>query len=139
MAEPHALRELPEHLAVVRALSRLEFEFAFDPQAEPQRADRIMGFAPESVVEVVQGPPLVVALLFSASLRRPSLIRSTMSVVTLASVLGLDYTSWLSREIERKGLVTPWKSTRRFGSSRVSAEYLTKDAVLLTIEGATSD
>lgn len=135
MAERHALRELPQHLAVVRAMSQLHFQF--DGPAEQRRSKRVIGFAPESVVEVIAGPPLVVSLLFSASPQPKSLQHSTMSIVTLASVLGVDYTGWLSREIERRGLRAPWRSSRCFGSARVFAEYLTKDAVLLTIEGAT--
>jgi hypothetical protein len=59
-----------------------------------------------------------------------------MSVGTLASVLGVDFTAWLSRLIQRRGLAAPWRSSRRFGASRVSAEHLSRDAVLLTIEGA---
>lgn len=135
MTEPQALPELPQHLAVVRALSEIEFEFR-PGMPERRPPSRMVGFAPESVVEVVQGPPLVVSLLFSASVQRRSLIRSAMSVGTLASVLGVDYTAWLSGLIERRGLAGPWRASRRFGAMRVSAEHLTRDAVLLTIEGA---
>ena len=134
MAEPYAVPGLPEHMAVVRALAQLEFEFDVEP--EGRHADRIVGFAPESVVEVIEGPPLMVSLLFSASDQRKSLIRSTMSVVTLASVLGVDFTQWLSRQIEQRGLAAPWRSTRRFGWARVSAELMSRDAVLLVIEDA---
>lgn len=134
MFEPRALPELPEHLAVVRALSELEFQF--DMETRRRSAGRIRGFAPESVVEVIEGPPLVISLLFSASVQPKSVVRSAMSVSTLASVLGVDFTAWLSQQLEHRGLASPWRSTRLFGATRVSAEYLSRDAVLLTIEAA---
>lgn len=132
MAGSYGLRDLPEHLAVVRALIQLKYEFEDAPSGRP--AGSMRGFAPDSVVEVVQGPPLTVALLFSASDQRSTVLHSTMSLVTLASVLGVDFTGWLSSEMARHGFAAPWRSSRRIGSRRVSAEYFSKDAVLLKIE-----
>lgn len=132
MFEPRALPELPQHLAVVRALSELDFQF--DVATGHRSASRIRGFAPESVVEVIEGPPLVISLLFSVSGQPQSAVRSAVSVSTLASVLGVDFTTWLAQQLERRGVASPWRSTRRFGPTRVSAEYLSRDAVLLTIE-----
>jgi hypothetical protein len=96
---------------------------------------RTLGFAPESVVEIVDGPPAAVSLLFSASTKPRSQAQSAVCIATLVSVLGVDFSGWLSRQIHGHGLASPWKSSRRFGRARVSAEYLTGDAVLLTIEG----
>lgn len=128
------LHDIPEHLALLRALSRLDFQF--DRPAGRRSAQLVRGFAPESVVEVVEGPPLTVSLLFSASPDQPSLVCSTMSLVTLSRVLSIDFTDWLARQISRRGLGTPWAASRRFGTRQVAAELLGSDAILLTITAA---
>jgi hypothetical protein len=137
MSEPHLLRNMPAHLALVRELSRLDFEF----DQRPEHPYRIRGFAPDSVVEIAEGPPLHVTLLFSASTSQRSLIRSTMSLVALASVLGVDFTDWLAAEIRRNqagGSDEGWRTSRRFGRCRVHAEHLSSDAILLTVEAASA-
>lgn len=133
MSEPHLLRNVPAHLALVRELSRLDFEF----DAQPELPYRIRGFAPDSVVEIAEGPPLHVTLLFSASTAKQSLVRSTMSLVALASVLGVDFTDWLATELRQNqpdATGDGWRRRRRFGRCRVQAEHLSCDAILLTIE-----
>ncbi len=131
MADQPALRRVPRHSAVVRALSEASFDF--EPEDCRGRDSHARGFASESVVEVVAGPPLEVTLLFSASERRSSVIRATRSVVALAAVMGIDYAGWLAREIKLRGLEQPWESKRAFGQADVSAIHLTGDAILLTI------
>jgi len=133
MSEPHVLRDLPAHLALVRELARLDFEFDTGP-ARLARRFVIRGFTADSVVEVNVGPPLSVTLLFSAEADQPSLIRSSLSLVALASVLRLDFTDWLASEIRRRGHAAQWRSSRRFAGGQVSAEHLGRDAMLLSIE-----
>lgn len=124
----------PPHRAVARALSQLDF--TFEESALGWSSDQLRGFGPQSVVEVLRGPPMTVSLLFSASLEARILARSTICVITLASVLSIDFAGWLAREMRRNGLTNPWRTSQYFGHARVSAEFLTEDAVLLTIETA---
>ena len=135
MSEPHVLRDLPAHLALVRELARLDFEFDAQP-ARPARRFVIRGFTADSVVEVSAGPPLSVTLLFSAEADQHSLVRSTLSLITLASVLGVDFTDWLAGQLRRRGRAVPWRAGRRFATGHVRAEHLGRDAVVLTIEAA---
>lgn len=124
------------HHAVARALSQLNFKF--DQALGNGSSERLRGFAKESVVEVVRGPPMTVALLFSASLDARPLARSAVCLVTVASVLGIDFAGWLAGELQLNGLVNPWKVSHVFGDAKVSAEHLSEDAVLLTIEARAS-
>lgn len=134
MSERHVLRDLPAHLALVRELARIEFEF--DSPAD--RPYRIRGYAPGSVVEVIAGPPLGVTLLFSADDDRPSLVRSTLSLVTLASVLGVDFTDWLAGELRRRGRAACWRAARHFAAGVVRVEHVGRAAMVLHIEAGGS-
>ena len=121
-----------DHASVVRVFSELDYRFETGSGGDGD--GRIVGFAPESVVEVIEGSPATVSLLFSASTDRTTVVRATMAIVALASVTGLDFTDWLAVQMSSRGLAAPWKASRRFNRRRVRAEHLVADAMLVTIE-----
>jgi hypothetical protein len=95
----------------------------------------VVGFAPEGVIEYRTDPSFSISLLFSASRDRASMVRSTVQIVTLARLLQLDFTPWLSRQLQRRGLDAEWRTLHRIGDARVTAEHLGRGAVLLTVDG----
>ena len=129
-----AWETIPEHLAVIRALSALDYEFEGRPHAGTARRTR--GYAADSVVEVTAGRSATVSLLFSASPARETVISSTMAIVAVASATGVDFLDWLTRQMRTRGRERPWVASRTFNRRRVRAELLTIDALLLTVESA---
>ena len=85
-------------------------------------------------VEVTEGPPLQVVLLFGTGTRSTAHVHSAVAVAMLASGLGVDLTPWLTQEIGTRGLASRWVARRRFGIVRVAAEHLCEDAILLTVK-----
>jgi hypothetical protein len=118
--------------AVLQALSQLDFEF--EDVHDSADSIRTRGFGPDTVVELDIGHRCTVSLLCSASSQAKALARSSVCIVTLSKVLGVDFTGWLSQEMSRLGASAPWIISRRFGKSNVSAELFTADAMLLTID-----
>jgi hypothetical protein len=116
---------------LIEALTRLEFEFQQQPSVGGRTHSR--GFAHEAVVEIVDGDSMTVSLLFSVSDQPKCLAWSTVCLVTVASFLEIDFTAWLSREMKRHGFAAPWKCARSFNHARVSAQFFSQDAILLTI------
>jgi len=127
-------RRVADHLALRRALKELDYEF--HPQRKAGSPSRTVGYAPASVVEIIEGPPATVSLLFSASTERRTLVRTAMVIVAVANAIDLEFQHWLSAQMRTRGLGAPWSASRRFDGRRVRAELLTADAMLLTIEGA---
>jgi hypothetical protein len=118
---------------LIEALTRLEFEFQ---QKQPSVGGRThaRGFAHEAIVEIVDGASMTVSLLFSVSDQPKCQAWSTVCLVTVASFLEIDFTAWLSREMKRHGFATPWTCSRSFNHARVSAQFFSQDAILLTIQ-----
>ena len=125
--------DLPEHEAVILALSALDYEF--DEPAKLSSGARVLGYAPGSVVEVIEGRSATVSLLFSADSSDETLVSTTMAVVAVAAATRVQFLDWLATQMRTRGQRAPWKATRRFARRRVSARYLDADAMLLTIEG----
>ena len=122
---------MPSGALVVNALRGLDFEFEHLSQRD---VTGMRGFAPEIVIDVVTGSLLEVTMLCSTSMRRSSIIRSSLCMATLADVLGVDFTGWLARQMAKHDNDARWKASRRFGSSRMSAELLSLDAMVITIQ-----
>jgi len=131
---PASLSRNPEHIAVIRALTDLDYEF--EPHPEVGFVTRTRGYAIDSVVEVMEGSPSTVSLLVSASPQRAAVANSTMAIVAVASATGVDFLGWLAHQMKSRGRERPWVASRRFRRRRVRAELLTTDAMLLTVEGA---
>jgi len=124
----------PEHVAVIRALAALDYQF--DAGASVSADDRTRGYAADSVVEVTAGSSPTVSLLFSASPARATVVGSTMAIVAVASATGVDFLEWLTKQMRTRGRDRPWVASRTFKRRRVRAELLTVDAMLLTVESA---
>lgn len=124
----------PEHVAVVRALTALDYEFESRPAGEATKRTR--GYAADSVVEVIGGSSATVSLLFSPSPARGTVVSSTMAIVAVASATGVDFLDWLTKQMRTRGRERPWVASRKFKRRRVRAELLTVDAMLLTVESA---
>lgn len=118
--------------AVVDAFSALDFAFEERPTRTGQA--RSLGFAPDAVLEVAGDRGESVSLLFSANAELDAhRLRSPVCVLALATATGVDFISWLATQFSQRGLSAPWKSSREFGPVDVSAEFLSGDAVLLTL------
>jgi hypothetical protein len=130
---PHATGDrTPEHVALIRALTALHYEF------EPQRAGgetRTRGYSRDSVVELTSSGPATVSLLVSPRFRRGTTADSPMAIVAVASATGVDFLGWLAQQMKSHGLERPWVASRKFQRRRVRAELLTADAMLVTVEG----
>lgn len=115
-----------------------ELEFRFENSTVPDGECRLVGFAPEGrvgVIEVLEtDDESRFSLLLSATLDRNMEFWSAACVAALAVTLRVDFPGWLGDQIRRRGRRHPWSTTRLFGDVVVSATFYPIDSVLVTIQ-----
>ncbi|HEX2765754.1 MAG TPA: hypothetical protein VHR55_03840 [Candidatus Limnocylindria bacterium] len=120
------------------SFGRLDFSFEDTNTRLGER--RLVGFAPRGRVGVVEllerDGTAKVSLLVSGSSDGAAMSWAAACVATLASWLGVDFSSWLASQIRARGLEENWSAARRFGPATVSATVFPVDAVLICVENA---
>jgi hypothetical protein len=115
-----------------RLISAFEsMQFQFEP--EPAGDGPTRGYASDAVIEIDLMQASSVSLLIGIAAESPARTRGAVCLATLASLLRVDFTPWLSRKINTNGFASPWKVSRTFGATLVQAEYFCNNAMLLTI------
>lgn len=106
--------------------------FHFDHAANAAGSTR--GYADEAVLDVTVGTRTTVSLLISMGGSQHMAVSSAVLLATLATSTRVAFTDWLLWRLRTRGLNGPWRATRHFGSTKVSADYFCADALLVTIE-----
>ena len=109
------------------SLERLNFSF------DRINANILRGFSDNAVVELRGGRRAVVSILMSAPPGQGCSAMSAAFIATISQALAIDFTPWLGECLAQQAYDEPWKASRRFADTTVTAEYLCADAVLLSI------
>jgi hypothetical protein len=119
-------------------LNFAELDYTFQESTLPTGESRVVGFAPEDrvgIVEIVGTPQSSrVSLLVSLSADDASTFWTAACVGSLASTVGIEFGEWLGDQLRLGGLASPWCATRTFGDRVVTASFYPFDSILISVE-----
>lgn len=115
-----------------------KLDFCFEESSLPTGESRLIGFAPNGrvgIVEFLSGTSESKAsLLISASKDRDVELWSALCVSTFSGALGVDLAGWVGSQLHQHGAMEHWEVSHPFGTAHVTVTFYPVDSVLVTVE-----